>query len=45
MIAYFCVSDQRDIIGLDDKGQRLLLLTAEADIDEALSIRTSLLRQ
>ncbi|XP_072024090.1 LOW QUALITY PROTEIN: translation initiation factor eIF2B subunit gamma-like [Amphiura filiformis] len=38
-------SDQRDIIGLDDKGQRLLLLTAEADIDEALSIRTSLLRQ
>lgn len=38
-------SDQKDIIGLDEKGQRLLLLTAEADIEEALSIRTSLLRQ
>ena len=39
------VTEQRDIVGLDEKGGRILLLAAEADIDEALSVRKSVLRR
>lgn len=38
-------SDQRDIIGLDETGQRILLMTAEADVEVDLSIKMSLLRK
>ncbi|XP_071799207.1 translation initiation factor eIF2B subunit gamma-like [Asterias amurensis] len=38
-------TEQRDIVGLDEKGGRILLLAAEADIDEALSVRKSVLRR
>ncbi|XP_072172855.1 translation initiation factor eIF2B subunit gamma-like [Diadema setosum] len=38
-------SDQRDIIGLDENGQRLLLMTAEADVEVDLGLKMSLLRK
>ncbi|XP_041475354.1 translation initiation factor eIF-2B subunit gamma-like isoform X2 [Lytechinus variegatus] len=38
-------SDQRDIIGLDEKGQRMLLMTAEADVEVSLGLKMSLLRK
>ncbi|XP_022110388.1 translation initiation factor eIF-2B subunit gamma-like [Acanthaster planci] len=38
-------TEQRDIVGLDDKGSRILLLAAEADVEEALSVKKSVLKR
>lgn len=37
--------EQKDIVGLDEKGNRLLMLTAEADVEDFLSVKTSLLKR
>ena len=42
---YHSVSDQRDYVGLDSEQDRLLLFAAEADLEESLCIRKSLLER
>ncbi|XP_038056309.1 translation initiation factor eIF-2B subunit gamma-like [Patiria miniata] len=37
--------EQRDIIGLDEKGGRILLLAAQADIEEDLTLRKSVFKR
>lgn len=37
--------EQKDIVGISVEGNRLLMLTAEADVEDSLSIDTSLLKR
>ena len=39
------VSDQRDYVGLDLREDRLLFFAAEADLEETLTVRKSLLQR
>ncbi|KAJ3594872.1 hypothetical protein NHX12_004177 [Muraenolepis orangiensis] len=38
-------AEQRDFVGVDDSGKRLLFMANEADLEEGLSIRKSIMRK
>ena len=41
----FCSTDQHDFIGIDNKENRLLFYASEADLDDNLVVKKSLLKR
>lgn len=45
MLSFSFHLEQKDIVALSEESNRLLMLTAEADVEDDLSIDTSLLKR
>lgn len=45
MIFFFSPAEQRDFVGVDQSGERLLFMANEADLEDGLSIRNSIMRK
>lgn len=41
----FPPAEQRDFVGVDQSGQRLLFMANEADLEDGLSVRKSIMRK
>ena len=41
----FLFFPEKDFFGFDEKGERILYLTSEADVEESVEIKKSLLRK
>lgn len=41
----FFKAEQRDFVGVDQSGKRLLFMANEADLEDGLSVRKSIMRK
>lgn len=44
-IVYFSKVEQKDFVGVDQSGKRLLFMANEADLEDVLSVRKSIMRK
>lgn len=44
-VCFFSPAEQRDFVGVDQSGKRLLFMANEADLEDGLSIRKSIVRK
>ena len=44
-MCFFSSAEQRDFVGVDQSGQRLLFMANEADLEDGLSVRKSIMRK
>lgn len=42
---FLLLAEQRDFVGVDQSGKRLLFMANEADLEDGLSIRNSVMRK
>lgn len=45
LFCFFLPAEQRDFVGVDQSGKRLLFMANEADLEDGLSIRNSIMRK
>lgn len=45
LFSFFSSGEQRDFVGVDETGTRLLFMANEADLEDGLSIRNSIMRK
>lgn len=46
IVVFFSLpAEQRDFVGVDQSGKRLLFMANEADLEDGLSIRNSIMRK
>lgn len=44
-LVFVSLAEQRDFVGVDQSGKRLLFMANEADLEDGLSIRNSVMRK
>lgn len=44
-IVYVSPAEQRDFVGVDQSGKRLLFMANEADLEDGLTVRKSIMRK